>query len=352
MTTLKMRYVQSFKDRHGKQRYYFRKRGQTPISLPGLPGSTEFMAAYQSALSDKTEARQIGAKRTKPGTFNALIVEYYQSVEYKILAPSTQQTYRGIIERFRAKNGERQVATLTAKAIEDMLAKKAAQPVVANGILSMLRLLMRFAVARRYRTDNPTRELKKLRNRTDGFHTWTEDEIEQYERRWKSGTRERLALALLLYTAQRRSDVVRMGRQHIKNDLIAVTQQKTGTKLLIPIHPALAAELRHVPKDQLTFLQTSKGAPFMPAGFTNWFFERAQSAGLPKGCSPHGLRKAASRRLAEAGVSASVIQAITGHKTLIEVSRYTAAADQEARARQAIAAFKTGTSAVKPRRKV
>ena len=59
-------------------------------------------------------------------------------------------------------------------------------------------------------------------------------------------------------------------------------------------------------------------------------------AGLPQRCKPHGLRKAAARRLAEAGCSASEIMAITGHKTLAEVERYTRAAEQERLARQAI----------------
>src|SRR5262249_41315706 len=53
-------------------------------------------------------------------------------------------------------------------------------------------------------------------------------------------------------------------------------------------------------------------------------------------CKAHGLRKAAARRLAEAGCSASEIMAITGHKTLAEVERYTRAAEQERLARRAI----------------
>src|SRR4051794_25889652 len=53
------------------------------------------------------------------------------------------------------------------------------------------------------------------------------------------GTKPRLAFALLLYSAQRRSDVVRMGRQHIKDGVLTVTQQKTGATLAIPVHPHL-----------------------------------------------------------------------------------------------------------------
>jgi integrase len=56
------------------------------------------------------------------------------------------------------------------------------------------------------------------------------------------------------------------------------------------------------------------------------------------------LRKAAARRLAEAGCSANVIAAVTGHKSLREVARYTAAADQLRLARQGIDAMgRTGS---------
>jgi integrase len=56
-----------------------------------------------------------------------------------------------------------------------------------------------------------------------------------------------------------------------------------------------------------------------------------------KGLSAHGLRKAACRRLAEAGCSANEIAAISGHASLREVERYTRAADQERMARNAMA---------------
>jgi integrase len=51
----------------------------------------------------------------------------------------------------------------------------------------------------------------------------------------------------------------------------------------------------------------------------------------------HGLRKAACRRLAEAGCSANEIMAISGHATMKELVRYTAAADQARLARNAMA---------------
>ncbi len=66
----------------------------------------------------------------------------------------------------------------------------------------------------------------------------------------------------------------------------------------------------------------------MRAGFGNWMADKIQLAGLPERCVTHGLRKAAARRLAEAGCTANEIGAITGHTTLKEISRYTRAAEQ------------------------
>ena len=197
---------------------------------------------------------------------------------------------------------------------------------------------MQFAVEGGWREDDPTQGVRPIRARTDGFTTWTEDDIAKFEKRWKKGTRERLALALLLYTGQRRGDVIRMGWQHVRDDTIRVTPSKTGATLVIPLHPELRSVIAEMPRDHLTFLTTRYDRPFSAAGFGNAFRDWCDTAGLPER-SAHGLRKAAARRLAEAGCSALQIGAITGHATLKEVSRYTRAADQERLARDALAAL-------------
>jgi integrase len=139
-----------------------------------------------------------------------------------------------------------------------------------------------------------------------------------------------------------------MGRQHVRNGTLSVRQQKTGRSLEIPVHPALLAILETTPSEHLTFLTTQTGKPFSPAGFTNWFRDMCNEAGLPPGTSAHGLRKAACRRLAEAGCSANLIAAVSGHRSLREVQRYTEAADQARMARSAMETV-TRTSSVKPR---
>lgn len=235
------------------------------------------------------------------------------------------------------------------KAIVDA---KAETPVAANHLLAMLRVLMKLAVEKGWRKDDPTAGLRNVRTRSEGFKTWSEEDIATYEAKFPLGSRARLALALLLYTGQRRGDVVRMGRQHIRNGVLTIQQAKTGEEVTIPVHENLKAAIEALPKDQLTFLLTAKGKPFTPAGFTNWFHECVVAAGLPAGLSPHGLRKAVCRRLAEAGCSPHEIMSVSGHKTLSEVTRYTVAANRARLAVDAMGKIEARTETVKPAKAV
>jgi len=207
---------------------------------------------------------------------------------------------------------------------------------------------MKFCVAHKLRANDPTVGVPLPKIKTDGFATWTEADIATFEANHPIGTRARLAMALLLYTAQRRADVVRMGRQHVSNGTIRVRQQKTSTELSIPLDYRLKAVLDATPSEHLTFLTTQGGKPFTPAGFTNWFHDICKEAGLPIGLSAHGLRKAACRRLAEKGLGEKVIAAISGHNDLREIARYTKAAEQERLAKLGIET-ESATSSVKPR---
>jgi integrase len=137
-----------------------------------------------------------------------------------------------------------------------------------------------------------------------------------------------------------------MGAQHIRDGALHVKQEKTGVELIIPVHPTLAAVIAAAPRDHLTFVTTRLGGPFQGSTFSRWFRDQCDRAGLPH-CSAHGLRKAAARRLAEAGCTAHEIGAITGHASLTELVRYTRTADQRRLAEAAMT--KTRTSTRKPR---
>jgi integrase len=354
MTRIRLQYVHEFIDRHGKPRRYFRRLGFKSVRLSGLPGSQEFMEAYQSAL-DGGASSIIGASRSKPGTVSALIGGYLNSLAFKNLAPATQRSRRGILEHFRDEHGGKRVAMLQREHVQKMLNAKVNTPSAARNFLITLRVLMAFAVESGIRADDPTIGVKRPKIKTAGWRTWTEEDIAAFEAKHPVGTQARLAMALMLFIGQRRSDIVHMGHQHVRNGAIEVRQQKTGTSLTIPIHPNLQEILDATPSKHLPFLTTAHGKPFTSAAsFGNWFGQCCREAGLPKGTAAHGFRKAACRRLAEAGCSASEIMAISGHKSMSEVQRYCSAADQARMARAAQAktrnAFgtKTETASGKP----
>lgn len=320
------RYVSGYTDARGRVRWRLRVPGRPAFrSTTAAFGSVEWWAWYHEGTNDVRPAKR---PRGHPDTLEALIVAYYKSTDWAALKASTRVTYRGIIERLREKHGHRLYGELSSGAVKKLMDAQRDTPAAANNLLKILRAIYRFAQARELVSVNPAEGVKPITRRSDGFHTWTDEQIAQFDARWPLGTKERLAKDLFLFTAQRRSDVRTMGPQHIENGRIRVRQEKTGTPLLIPLHPDLATSIAAYPPAQLAYITTRDGAPYSAAGFGNWFAAAVKAAKLPKGVSAHGLRKAAARRLAEAGCTASEIASVTGHKTLKEVERYTRAADQ------------------------
>ncbi len=318
--------------------------------------SPEFVLAYAALLAE-SQKYEIPKKLPPAGTLSALLVEYYQSIEFKSLKLVTQKNYKGILERLRNDYGNNQVADLTKRNVLEMLDEKVATPGAARNFLKRLKRLLDFAVDREWIVKNPVSSIHAPASPNYGSVQWPESAIAMFEDAYPSGTRERLALYLLLYTGQRRSDVVRMGRQHLMTNGSLYVQQKKGRKgkdpvtLEIPILPPLKKEIDQVPEGQLQFIVTEYGRAFSEAGFSQWFTEKAIKAGLVVvdkdgeemkredgkaiRFTPHGLRKSAASALAEAGATLHEIAAITGHRSVRTLEIYTKAAEQKQLARNA-----------------
>lgn len=330
------RYVQSFVDKKtGAVFHYFRRPGYKRIRLPGLPGSREFMAAYQDALDQPFAQMQIGIGRSKPGSVAATVAAYFLSTQFAELAPSTRNARRCILERFRNDHGEKPIGAMPPKFIALVLSSM--KPHVARNYFKATRALCQFAVSVDMIQSDPTQGIKRPKAKTEHRRPWTNSEVEQFERVHPVGSKARLALALGLYTVQRLGDVIRMGRQHIHNGWLTVRQSKTGTSLALPVLPELQAIIDATPGEHLTFLVKKTGRPYCGTEFSGQFRAWCNEAGLPKGCTFHGLRATGCTRRADAGCSTHEIAAWSGHMTLKEVERYTKSADQRRLAVQAMA---------------
>lgn len=320
------RHVSRFKDRHGRWRYRFRRTGYPTVYLKSEPGTSEFhheIAAIKPAQH-----------YSQAGTFDDLIARYYNSPRWSG-NERTLRVYRNLIERFRSKHGHRLVSDASPVAIDLVLSEFASAPTVANRMRKLLIALFDYSIKLEMRKDNPALSADRYKVDSKGFHAWTDADMATFTARWPVGTKPRLAFAMLLYTAQRRSDVIRITPEDVAGDRIALVQQKTGKPMVLPIHPALREALDAGPMGIRTVLESERG-PFTSASFGNWFRKQCDAAGL-KHCSAHGLRKAMARMIAEKGGTNAMMKGFGGWSKDDEVSLYTKSVDQET---MAVAALK------------
>jgi integrase len=337
-----LRYVIEYKDRHGKMRRYFRRPGQKLVPLPTGPlDAPEFLQAYLAARSQQPEREPGKMQRSLPGSLSGAIAGYYTSHQWRELAQGTKNGRRRILEQMRAAVGDFPIAKLQRERIVKELAQ--CKPGMARNWLTAIRELMRYAVETGLRPDDPTDGIKSPKparkdddDSEDGHRTWADDEIAQFEAHWPIGSKPRLAFALALYTAQRRSDILRMGPQHVKGGVLTIRQQKTKTIVHIPIDQRLRAVIDASACGDMVYLVTNRKAAYSDSALGWAFRQWCDKANLPADLRLHGLRKAWCRRAAEAGASASEIMSVTGHQTLKEVERYIAAVNRELLAHRVI----------------
>ena len=203
------------------------------------------MEAYEQAVAGQPAPIDTGARRTRPGSMRALAVSYFQSVDYRFMGLRTQRVYRGLNERFARRqtrtaiSSEQTGRVIGREHVVRLIATKANKPEAANQFRKVLRAMMKHAVEIGLRADDPTRDVRSIRVKSEGFHSWSDAEIAQFEKRHPIGSRARLAFALLLYTGQRRSDIVRLGRQHVRATVLT-SPAKDRNGIVDPSTPCFA----------------------------------------------------------------------------------------------------------------
>ena len=346
MALLRLKYVMSDTDRHGNVRHYFRKDGRK-IRLPGAVGSDEFMAAY-AAAERGSKAPVLRTTAASPDSFKALCEAFFRSATFKELTPRSGRYRRLLLDSFCMEHGDKPYRMMERHHVLQFRDEIAHKPGAATNLVKALRHVFSFAVDYSLAKANPAQSVPYLRKKNGGFHSWTIEEVRQFEAHHPIGTRARLAMALLFYTGQRRSDVVTFGRQMLRSDgKLHYVQQKTGRRMATKIIRPLAEIIAATPSGGLVFLETSHGQRYTSNGFGNAMRQWCNEAGLPH-CSAHGLRKAVGARLAEFGATASEIQAVLGHETLSEADRYTKAADRDSNTNVAMELFENNIAPLSP----
>lgn len=278
-------------------------------NIPGPYGSPEFKAAYEAALSGAKAPRS----SAQPDTVSWLIEQYLGSLKFKNLSVSRKRSIRGELDWLRDQAGDLPFARLEVRHIEALMSKKTG-PAAANTVKKNMSMLFNFAAKKLgYSGANPARFAERMKVNPDGYHTWTDDEVDRFLARHGPGSKARLVLLLALNTGMARQDLCRVGRQHLSGRRIAYRRGKTSVAADLPILPELAEELAKLPADRLLFItQDKRPVGYKPETLGNWFHDRCAEAGVPG--SLHGLRKAGATRLANAGASEWEIASYLAHK--------------------------------------
>ena len=323
MTRPRPPYLHRETTRHGKTVWYVKVGGRR-TRLRALYGSPEFMAQYQAAIA----GAEFAAKpKTDSASLAWLIARYRDSSAWSALSMATRRQRENIFKHVIAHDGDQPFAAVTKKALIAARERRKDTPAQANNLVKAMRGLFKWAHDSELVDIDPASDVGALKVRSEGFHAWSEAEVAQFEARWPIGTRERLAFDVLLYTGLRRGDAVRLGRQHIRDGIFRIRTEKTGTEIIAPLLPALAAS----PTGDLAFIAGERGKPMVKEAFGNWFRQVCAKAGVPG--SAHGLRKAGAARAANNGATAAQLDAIFGWTDPKMASHYTQSADRARLAR-------------------
>ena len=318
-------YLQRQVTRHHKTVWYVRRGVGPRLRIHAPYGSPEFFAEYQAAVTELA-AQGTCKGNVRSGTLEWLIRRYRESSAWETLAPATRDQRENIFRHVEKQAGDVPFKAITRAKIIEGREKRKATPNQANNFIKSMRGLFSWAVDMEHVSVDPTRDVKLLTIKTEGFHVWTDDEVSKFEARWLVGTRERLAFDLLLYTGLRRGDAVRLGRQHVKDGVFRIKTEKNGVIVEAPILAPLVRSIEAAPTGDLAFITGERGQPMVKELFGNWFREVCEAAGVPG--SAHGLRKAGATRAAENGATTAQLRAMFGWTNDAMPAHYTRTADR------------------------
>jgi integrase len=310
--------------------------------MPSPPRSERAPKVVRKRLADGTikEYRYargpVSPEQPDPGSVAALLAAYRGAPEWRGKAEQTRKTYQIYLRPWEDDRYAR-VPVASIKRRDILTIRDAIAATSGNGAGTMFgrvtAALFSFALDRGWIEYSPAARIKAL----PGGHLedWGENAIRHALDKLPEAYRR--AVVLGVYTGQRRGDLVAMTWGQYDGSTIRLRQGKTGALMALPVHPNLQAELESWKEGRkaVTILTAPRGQPWTAPHLSREMKRELEAIGL-RGLNVHGLRKAAARRLAEAGCSAHEIAAVTGHRTLAMVQLYTAAADQERMAGAAV----------------
>ncbi|MCZ4501016.1 MAG: hypothetical protein JWQ74_3571 [Marmoricola sp.] len=357
MATVTLKYVEKNTQRDGSARYYLRIKGERVCRLPDDFGSDDFQTAYWAARTKFDSENQpkapiqmptLESLVTKAGSFKWLTMEYMRSAAFRELDATTQSKRRPIIEAMWKEPlgptdprpfADAPLSRMTSTHIEYLRDQKRETPFAADERLKVLRQVFATKKDGKEITPNIAMMVEPFRQKTDGHHTATPEEIAAFIAHHGVKSKAVLAMSILMFTGIRVSDLSLIGPQHRRKDAFKLrlfkNRNKSPVTLEIPIHPILSGVLAMHKTNALTYLLTDFGKPFSIKGMGNRVSDWFNQAHLPH-CTAHSVRKGLATDQAHNGATDSQLEAMFGWKDGKTSKIYTRNANQARLARVAV----------------
>lgn len=356
MAPINLPYIERNKSRYGQIRYYFRRDGRRICRLPDDPDTEEFATAYWKMrdATDRTGANTGGPihLNTRRGSFRWLCLEYMRRDAFRSLDVTTQAKRRAIMESMWAEPvklsrpdgptfADMPIAALDAHNVEVLRDRKRETPFAADERLKVLRQAMETKDdAGRAYMRNSAKLVAPFRKKTEGHHAMTPAEAMQFISHHGPQSKATFALALMMFTGFRVSDLAAIGPQHRRGDIFRLrlfkNRNRTPVDLEIAIHPILEAVLAMHKPVGLNYLLTEHGKPYSVKGLGNRISEWFTQAGLAN-CTAHSVRKGLATDIAHHEATDSQLEAMFGWSDGKTSKIYTRSAQRARLARQAVA---------------
>ena len=369
----KLKYINEYTS-NGKTYYYFRKPNQKKIKIDGEFGTPEFLANYSALLDNKFNTVLTTPKKVEI-TLNDLINDFKNDIEFIEYAEKTKENYEGTFNRLIfPEDKHNQVVNLDLgnlpintkvltvdlgqAILKRFLENKTAS--AGNQVMKHFKKLLNYAKRlEKYNieynpfmgfgntpTDTNNQKSSPFRLKTNGTqHIWDDQEFENILNNADLGIQT--ALMLARYLCQAKADVLNMRWNQCDNGMFTFKRQKTNAPIFVPARPQLKSFLSKLPKVGLTIVmdhnwgQLKKG--WLPSNYVNDIikpyttrhFHRKLNRAIElagydfKKFNLHGLRYKGLTELAEAGCTTHEIMAISGHKSISMVEKYTFKANRE-----------------------
>lgn len=341
-------YLSSFEDRTGTIRWRFR-RGTKSAYLKGSPGEPAFEAEYEALIAGtaprKAEVHGLPGAAV-PRSFRAAWRIAQRDPQWLRNSAETRNRHAAIVDAFLcarvAKDaeltwGDVPVGDVRRRHIKGILSERAGTPHAARHLLTRIRQMIVAAMDEEWIEHDPTHKIS-WRPEYKGWRAWTEDERAAFERRWPVGTTARLVYALAIWQGHRRSDIAALKPSDIAGDLVRLTQRKTGKTISLPIVSMLEEVLSATDMTGPTVLMTVHRKSFSAKSLSGNMADWTSKAGLPAGCTIHGLRKTLGKLMAEGGASTRELMDVLGHDDINHAELYSREAEQLRMARQGLEA--------------